>query len=182
MRPKGSWTPTFTWAVRDTILAMGTPTRRQYQIYIERPVEAVFVFHADLKNHARLSSPEMPEEIIAGLDTPRAVGACITYRTRQGATARQQTCKLIQWDPPHGFAEEQVNGPFASWVHRRRFTAFQSGTLMADLIEYEPGAGPLGAIAERLWLGKHLDTAFRHRQNEAKRIMEQVGRIKGLGH
>ena len=49
--------------------------RRQYQIYIERPVAVVFGFLIDLKNHARLALPAQPEEALThGLKALRDIG------------------------------------------------------------------------------------------------------------
>lgn len=160
---------------------MAAPSRRQYQIYIERPVEVVFAFHTDLGNHVRIAPEDAPEEVVSGADTVLQLGACVTFRARHGAIWRTLTAKITEWSPPDGFVDEQIEGPFASWVHRHRFVPFQNGTLMTDILEYEVGSGPLGALAERVWLGKHLDHFFRYRQNEAKRLLERIGRIKGPG-
>lgn len=153
--------------------------RRQWQIFIDRPVEAVWDFHVDLKNHPRTCPPNEKEEILEGTDTPLANGARVTFRARHGGAWRTLTAEISDWNPPHGFTGRQISGPFASWTHRHRFAPFQTGTLMTDQIEYAVPAGPLGLIADRLWLAAHLDRFFNYRQKEAKRLLEQVGRIKG---
>lgn len=153
--------------------------RRQYTIFIDRPPEAVFSFHANLKNHPRTCPPDQREEVIAGLETPLENGARVTFRARHGGIWRTLEAEIADWNPPHGFTSRQVSGPFAVWIHRHKFTEFQTGTLMSDQIEYAIPAGPLGLLAERLWLGEHLDRFFAYRQKEAKRLLEQVGRIKG---
>lgn len=159
---------------------MAAPSRRQYQIYIERPVEVVFAFHADLANHARLAPDDSPfEELASGTGTTLEVGACVAFRMRHGARWRTMIRKVTVWTPPDGFAEEQIEGPYARWVHQHRFTPFQNGTLMADILEYE--VGPLGALTERMGLGKRIDEHFRHRQSAAKSLLERLGRIKGPG-
>jgi ligand-binding SRPBCC domain-containing protein len=156
-------------------------TRRQYQVFIDRPPEAVFAFHTSLKNHQRISPPDQPEEVLSPLDTVLDQGVRITTRTKRGGVWQTLEAEIVEWDPPNGFTDRQVSGPFASWTHRHKFVPFQAGTLMTDTIEYSAPAGPLGALADKLWLGKHLDEFFRFRQAEAKRILEQVGRIKGRG-
>lgn len=154
--------------------------RRQYQIFIDRSPQDVFDFHADLTNHARLSPPDQEEEVVAVSPVgPLQRGSRVTFRARHGGVRHTLESEIVEWSPPFGFTDRQVRGPFASWTHRHRFVAFQDGTLMTDLIEYEPPAGPLGALANRLWLGEHLERFFHHRQKEAKRLLEQVGRIKG---
>ena len=153
--------------------------RRQYQIFIDRPPEAVFAFQTNLRNHTRTSPPENGEEILSPLDTVLDHGVCVTFRAKHGGAWQTLVSQIVEWNPPFGFTDRQVSGPFAAWTHRHKFVAFQTGTLMTDQIEYAPPAGPLGALADKLWLGKHLDDFFNHRQKEAKRLLEQVGRIKG---
>lgn len=156
------------------------PIRRQYQVFIDRAPEDVFAFHADLKNHARLSPPDQQEKVVAVSPIgPLALGSQVTFEAKHGSARRTLESVITEWSPPHGFTDRQVRGPFASWTHRHRFVAFQDGTLMTDQIEYEAPAGPLGMLADKLWLGEHLDRFFNHRQQEAKRLLEQMGRIKG---
>ncbi len=155
------------------------PIRKQYQIFIDRSPDAVFEFHASLKNHARLSRPEDQEEVLSPLDTEFEVGVKVLFRAKHGGVWHKLESEIVEWNPPVGFTDRQVSGPFSSWLHRHRFTPFEKGTLMSDQIEYLPPAGALGALAEKLWLGKHLDDFFNHRQKEAKRILEQFTRIKG---
>jgi ligand-binding SRPBCC domain-containing protein len=146
--------------------------RRQFQIFIDRSLEDVFAFHADVKNHARISPPDQAEEVTA-------LGTQVTFKAKHGGVRRTLESVIVEWNPPNGFTDRQVRGPFATWTHRHKFVAFQDGTLMTDQIEYEAPAGPLGALADKFWLGEHLNRFFNHRQAEAKRIMEQMGRIKG---
>lgn len=155
------------------------PVRKQYQIFIDRPVEAVFAFHVNLKNHPRTCPPDQMEEIVSGGDTPLEEGSRVTFRAKHGALWRTLEAEICDWNPPSGFTSRQVKGPFGTWIHRHRFVPFQTGTLMTDSIEYTVPAGPLGALLNKVWLGTHLDEFFRFRQNEAKRLLEQVGRIKG---
>lgn len=158
---------------------MSGPVRKQYQIFIDRPPQAVFDFHINPRNLARLSPEEAREEAETDAEIPTGVGSRLQFRARRGPVPRRMEVEMTEWNPPHGFAERQVSGPFASWTHKRRFAPFQAGTLMTDTLEYEPIAGPLGVLADKLFLAKNLDTLFAHRHKEAKRLLEQIGRIKG---
>jgi ligand-binding SRPBCC domain-containing protein len=160
-------------------VTVANPQRRQYQIFIDRPQDAVFEFHATLKNRPRISKPDEFEEVLSPLDTELDLGVKVSFRAKHGGVWHRLESEISEWNPPHDFVDRQISGPFALWTHRHRFVPFQTGTLMTDLIEYTPPAGALGLVAEKLWLGKHLDEFFRYRQAEAKRLLEQVTRIKG---
>ena len=159
----------------------GSVLRRQYQIFIDRPPQAVFDFFASRKNHARICPEGMDEQVLGDVETPLSQGAQMTVQTQRASSAsRPMTTEINEWNPPHGFSEKQIVGPFASWTHRRKFTVFQTGTLLTETIEYAPlTGGPLGKIADKIWLGKRLDGFFNGRHKEAKRLLEQIGRIKG---
>lgn len=155
---------------------MATLLRRQYQIYIERPPEAVFGFITDLKNHARLCPEEQKEDVAGGLNAAMAVGAIVLFRSGPWGDI---TAEVIEHEAPRLFTLRQVEGPFLSWQHRYKLAAFQEGTLLSE--QYEYAHKGLGAAKEKLSGGKLWDDWVRYRQNEMKKILERIGRIKGPG-
>lgn len=148
-------------------------SRRQYQIYIDRPPETVFAFHADISNHPRTCPPEQREQILHGAGQPLHDGTRILFRAKHGGRWRTLEAEIAEWDPPKGFVSRQMHGPFRSWTHRHTFRPFQRGTLLTDQIEYRVPYGLFGLLANRLWLGRHLDRFFTYRQQAAKRLLEQ---------
>ena len=66
------------------------------------------------------------------------------------------------------FMDEQIEGPFASWVHRHEFTPEgESNTLLTDRIEYSLPWGLPG------WLViPGLANMFTHRHKVTKRLCE----------
>jgi ligand-binding SRPBCC domain-containing protein len=154
------------------------PFRRQYQVFIDRPPEVVFDFINDLTNVSRLCPPEEQREVLSGIDTVLGLGQRYTIRLKFAGIVQKSEFEVSEWKPHYLCTVRQVSGPFGTWIHRVRTEEFQLGTLLTDQVEYTL-AGPIGAVAEKLWLGKSLDSHFTHRHNEAKRLMELVGRIKG---
>jgi uncharacterized protein (TIGR01777 family) len=49
--------------------------------------------------------------------------------------------------PGRGFVDEQVEGPFASWVHEHVFTPEREGCVVTDRITCTPPLGAAGALA-----------------------------------
>ncbi len=71
-------------------------------------------------------------------------------------------------DPPRGFVERQVRGPFRSWEHRHRFLPLSGepdGSILRDELRYELPGGPLGLVADVLLVRPFLRRlfAYRHR-------------------
>lgn len=66
------------------------------------------------------------------------------------------------------FTDTQMSGPFAHWQHRHGFRSEKrggrTGTVVSDVVEYAAPLGPLGVVADKLFLHKQIEAMFRHRQ------------------
>jgi ligand-binding SRPBCC domain-containing protein len=61
------------------------------------------------------------------------------------------------------FIDEQRIGPYSLWHHQHFIEPSREGVLMTDIVTYSPPLGFLGAIANRLFIRKQLDTIFNYR-------------------
>ena len=61
------------------------------------------------------------------------------------------------------FVDEQRFGPYNFWHHQHFFTAVEGGVLMEDLLHYKLPLGPLGGIANALFVKKQLEGIFNYR-------------------
>ena len=75
-------------------------------------------------------------------------------------------------EPPSVFADEMISGAFASLSHTHEFSPTGSGTLMRDTLRWTSPLGPLGRIADSLFLTRHL-RRFLERRNEALRALAE---------
>jgi ligand-binding SRPBCC domain-containing protein len=76
--------------------------------------------------------------------------------------------RITEFEWNHHFADVQEKGPFKRWYHRHEFLPEArkgvDGTLVRDVIEYEVGFGPLGALANALFIERQMRSAFAQRQ------------------
>jgi len=64
----------------------------------------------------------------------------------------------------HQFVDDQVHGPFKSWVHTHRFEPVDENTsILWDHIEYELPLGPIGALFGGLPTDLMLEKMFDYR-------------------
>ncbi len=91
-------------------------------------------------------------------------GLELDYRLRPllGIPIRWRT-RIDSYDPPNGFQDTQLSGPYARWEHRHTFESVAGGTLMTDEIEYALPFGPLGDLVNRIVVRGELVRIFRHR-------------------
>jgi ligand-binding SRPBCC domain-containing protein len=97
------------------------------------------------------------ERAVAGVVTGLiGLGEEVTWRARHFGVPLLLTSRITAFDAPHRFVDEQVRGPFARFRHEHLFEADGIGSVMIDRLEYAAPLGPLGGIAERLVVTRHL--------------------------
>lgn len=104
-------------------------------------------------------------------------GTLIRYRLRLRGIPISWLTRIDAWDPPHGFVDRQLRGPYGLWHHTHSFEPIDAGhTLMHDIVRYGQRLGPLGSIAEHLVVRRDLDRIFDFRRDE---IAELLARGRG---
>ena len=110
-------------------------------------------------------------ESLAGVDSEIVT----SFRPVPFLPFRAQWIALItefEWN--HHFADIQKKGPFKRFQHRHEFCAELrngvNGTIVSDLIEYDPGFGPLGDVAQRLFIAPGLKQTFEYRQKMLEKL------------
>lgn len=137
-------------------------------IFVNSPVENVFAFH-EREDALRLLSPRFPP-----LRVIRKTGG-IEPGSRVELTIGPflWTALHTAYDKNRLFTDEQVQGPFAKWVHSHEFESVGRVTRLTDRVEYRlPG----GEWMNRLFgwavqLGLHH--MFRQRHRMTKRYCEK---------
>ena len=126
--------------------------------------DEVFAFFADAGNLEAITPSWLSFRIV----TPRPIemgrGTLIEYRLRLHGLPISWLTRIEVWEPGRRFVDQQLRGPYALWHHSHEFAAAPDGTtLMRDTVRYALPAGPLGALAHRLFVRRDLDRIFEHR-------------------
>lgn len=162
------------------------PYQLQFADWVPFPVARVFAFFSDPENLPRLMPPETrtkvdgfqfvappptPDKDAISLHHAAGVGSIIdtSFRpVRFLSWRRKWTAAITEFEWNDHFADVQQKGPFKSWHHRHEFLSDNrngfNGTLVRDVIEYEVGFGPLGTLANSLFIDRQMRHIFAHRQ------------------
>ena len=81
---------------------------------------------------------------------------------------------MTAWEPPLRFVDEQGTfGPWKSWHHEHKFERIDAETTrLTDTIDYVPPFGPLGTIADALFLRRQITGAFTYRHQKTKELLD----------
>ena len=166
--------------------------------HLPYPLERVFAFFADPANLPRLMPawqdaridaatyvpPPPPPRPFPGSDILRAgTGSrmTLTIRPIPFSPIRLPWVAVIEdfrWpeaDPrvPAGFCDVQLHGPFKHWRHCHSVTPTATGTKLVDHVTYQPPFGPLGSLANALFLRRQLAATFAYRQRRTLELLAQ---------
>jgi NADH dehydrogenase len=147
--------------------------------FIARPIEEVFAFFSRPENLGRIT-PSMGFELITD-DLVMREGLEIRYRIRPllGIPMTWVT-RITDYEAPTRFRDLQHSGPYARWEHTHTFEAVPGGTIVRDEIAYTVPLGPLGDLANRLFVRAELERIFRHRAQTLRTVFATPEAPTGL--
>jgi ligand-binding SRPBCC domain-containing protein len=139
--------------------------------------EDVFAFFADARNLEAITPPLLRFRVLTPAPIEMRAGTFLQYRLRLHGVPVSWHTVIRDWDPPHGFVDVQVRGPYALWHHTHAFAPDgDGGTVMRDLVRYAIGFGPLGELAHRLLVRRDLAAIFDFRSRTVPGLVRPAPR------
>jgi len=141
--------------------------------HIAAPVEHCFDLARSIDLHSR-STEKTGERAIAGVTSGLiGEGGEVTWRAQHFGVWQTLTSRITVCDRPRHFRDVQVRGTFARLEHDHFFEPEASvGTRMTDVFDYAAPLGPLGRVAERLFLSAYLRRFLEERNAVVKAVAE----------
>lgn len=136
------------------------------------PVERAFDFYGDALNLEPLTPPWLRFEVTTPGRIVMAAGTLLEYRLELHRVPIRWQTRIEIWEPPLRFVDVQVQGPYSLWEHTHLFEAVgPEETIIHDRIRYAIPLGPLGALADRLFVRRDLRRIFDFR---ARAVAERI--------
>jgi len=142
---------------------------------IDAPVALCFDLARDVEAHA--ASAEFSNERVVQPGRTSGLlelGDRITFEGRHFGIRQRFTARIVELDRPHRFVDEMERGAFRSMRHVHEFQPHGTGTRMRDVLTWEAPLGPLGRLADRLFLERHMEWFVRTKQQRLKEIAESA--------
>lgn len=143
---------------------------------IAAPREAVFAVALDPGMHLRSMARYRETMIEAPAGGVFTEGSTVTWRARHfGIPFRLRTI-VYDVDPPRGFRDRQLSGPFGAFEHEHVFEEHPQGTLARDTIVFHSPFGPIGRLVDRLILREYMRRLIEERNAHLASEAEGRGR------
>jgi uncharacterized protein len=138
---------------------------------VARSTASVFAFHADAHNLERITPPFLHFVVLAISTGAVAEGTLIDYRLRLHGVPVRWRSRIESWQPPCGFVDRQVRGPYALWHHTHEFESHRHGTLVRDRVRYRLPFGAVGAVIAAAAVRCDLETIFTFRSQTTRLLL-----------
>ena len=149
--------------------------RLQFATELNCPQKRVWEFHCTLDALEALTPPGTKVKLPEPRPTlgPNARVAIVVTQPPVPFPLKWESV-MTAWEPPLRFVDEQgAFGPWKSWRHEHRFESLGDGrTRLIDTIDYEPPFGPLGKIADALFLRRQITAGFTYRHAKTRELLE----------
>ncbi len=149
---------------------MAKEYRFKSNLHVSAPLDETFAFFADAANLARITPRELGFSIATPLPIEMRAGTLIDYTIRLWGVPMSWRTRIAVWEPGARFVDEQLSGPYRTWVHTHRFTSAHGGTDIEDEVVYSLPFGVAGRMVAPL-IRLQLARIFRHRTTEVLRIL-----------
>ncbi|MGB3179904.1 MAG: SRPBCC family protein [Cyclobacteriaceae bacterium] len=139
---------------------------------ISAPPERCFDLSRSIDLHEE-STGQTDEQAIDGVTSGLiGPGEFVTWRARHFGIYQTLTSRITGFDRPRTFTDEMVEGAFAGFVHTHSFVPQDGQTLMRDEFDYTSPLGPLGRLADWLFLKRHMRQLLETRIAVIKEVAE----------
>ncbi len=140
--------------------------------FIAAPVSRVFDLARSVDMHKQ-SMKNHKEEAVAGIRFGLIEkNESVTWKAKHFFKTRFFRSEITEMKKPDMFIDVQVKGDFKMMKHVHHFKPCDNGTIMIDLLEFEPPYGSVGQLFGKLFLTRYLKNLLEQKNNVLKEFAE----------
>ena len=127
------------------------------------------------QNLNKITPPDMAFEIIGEPPEKTYTGLLLEYRVKVPLLGWSTWLTEIKYvEEGVSFMDEQRVGPYKLWLHTHKLEDVEGGTRMTDDIRYLVPFGPIGLLANILFVGRTLRRIFDYRRVKMEELFGKV--------
>ena len=101
-------------------------------------------------------------------------GTLIDYTIDIMSIPIRWTTLITRYDPANIFVDQQLKGPYSMWHPTHTFEKINDNeTLIKDTVIYSLPFGPLGKIAQYIYIHKELNYIFSYRSKKIQELLNK---------
>ena len=139
---------------------------------IDAPIERVFDLARSIDAHVETSRLTGEKAIGGRTEGLIEAGETVLWEARHFGIRQKLEVKITAMDRPHRFEDAMLRGAFSYMHHAHIFSEDSAGTQMQDEFNFRAPLGPLGTIAEKLFLRAYMRRFLVSRNRDLKRMAE----------
>lgn len=139
-------------------------------------IEEAWSFFSSPKNLKVITPDYMGFEITSDLgDGKMYPGQIISYIVTPVLNIPLEwVTEISHVSEPHYFVDEQRFGPYSFWHHKHFFKAIEGGVEMTDTVHYKVPFGPIGDLANVLFVKNKLKEIFDYRYQKLENLFGKL--------
>jgi ligand-binding SRPBCC domain-containing protein len=147
---------------------------KQWEQFIPRTIDEVWHFFSRPENLNAITPDDMSFEILSDIaDKPMYPGMIIQYKISPFLGIKMDWATEITHVRDRSyFIDEQRSGPYALWHHQHHFVRKDGGVLMKDMLHYRVPYGPIGTLADVLFVDRQIEQIFTYRVKAVEKIFD----------
>ncbi len=144
---------------------------------IEAPRELCFDLARDVEAHCDTAKFTAEQAVAPGRTSGLLErGDLVVFEGTHFGLRLRLSARIVEMDRPAKFVDEAVDSAFKRMRHVHEFRGEGRATVMIDTLEWEAPLGPIGRIADVLFLRRYMRQFVVRKQHELKQLAEERAR------
>lgn len=140
--------------------------------FVAAPVHRVFDLARSIDMHKEAMTKHKEEAVAGTRFGLIEKDETVTWKARHFFKTRYLRSEITKMVKPQLFIDEQVEGDFKMMKHEHHFKPCENGTIMIDLIEFEPPYGSVGKLFSKLYLTSYIKNLIEQKNKVLKEFAE----------
>ncbi len=147
---------------------------KEWEQFIPRSLDEVWHFFSRPENLNAITPDDMAFEILSDIEGRQMYpGMIILYKVSPFFGFKMDwATEITHIKKSSYFIDEQRFGPYAFWRHQHHFEEKNDGVLMRDMLHYKVPYGPIGSLADALFVDRQIEQIFNYRIKAVERIFD----------